>query len=88
MATRKERKDLYRMVPYGKLPKDAHGYTSVEHKPGVYDLVLTVDKYGKRRKGWWNGISWDGFKISKEMEIVKWKRVFEDYCSKGGEVGK
>lgn len=80
--TPRKKRDSLRMVSYAKFPKDAHGYTSAQHKPGIYDLVTTVDEEGKKRKGWWTGYSWDGFKIKQGTIIVKWKRNLEDYCSK------
>lgn len=68
--TRKNR----RQITYSDLKKDKDGWIRIEEGiPQAFDLCLL--KFENEYKfGWWNGRSWDGYKIKEGESPLYWKK--------------
>lgn len=67
-----------RLFSYMDIPNCKEGWISTEDfLPEDFDLVMLKDQNNRISKGWMNGNSWDGSKITKRQVIKFWKRDFE-----------
>lgn len=43
-------------------------------KPIPFDLVTVETETGKKIAAWWNEFSWEGLRLKKSDEVLRWKR--------------
>jgi hypothetical protein len=66
----KRRRMTYKDIPYD------HGWADAEqYLPANYDLMVLKVKGKPILYGWCFGTKWEGAKIERYDEILKWKRV-------------
>lgn len=59
---------------------DAHGWADAnDYKPIPYDIVILKTRNGKMFPGWWGKTVWQGARLRKDHEIIKWKRKRYDH---------
>jgi len=65
-------------LSYWNIPADEDGWVDAkQYLPADYDLCFLKLKDKKSRFGWSSGFSWDGLNITKEDEILYWKKEKE-----------
>lgn len=57
--------------------KDIEGWVDASFcRPMPYDLVW-IKTDGRTKTGWWDGMHWEGVRLTKEDKILFWKIYFE-----------
>jgi hypothetical protein len=61
-------------LTYKNIPRDQDGWVNAKnYMPADFDLCLLKITNKPIIAGWSNGLSWDGLKIKKTDEVLKWK---------------
>lgn len=67
--------EMPQFLKYSYVPVDEHGWVEAEkYKPVDFDLIMLRLKNGIEIPGWYAHGRWDGYNVTENMKIVKWKR--------------
>ena len=62
-------------ITYANIPKNEHGWVSVEDfLPILFDLV-ELDCGDLILPGWYTGHGWDGRKLKSTYTVTRWRRL-------------
>lgn len=66
-------------IRYTDLEKRFPDWISIRlYLPFPYDLVIVQTACKREILAWFNGDSWDGYKLKKTYVILRWKRSFRE----------
>ena len=82
---RKSGKKMIVQLTYSTVPKDIKGWVdSSRFLPQTFDMCHLLLDGDRKKKGWWTGANWFGFRLKDEEKVIAWRRDEEmsDYARK------